>query len=339
MMRVLVITSTMLWAVFAHAMSHAVIICGSGGEEPYIERFPAWGARLADTLTHSAGMRPEHIVLLTESGQEESATGRSSLEGIEEQFAALASTLQPNDALYIFLIGHGSYQRDAAKINIPGPDLEAVRLNELVESVPNSVCVVVNGTSTSAAFINTMSAPGRIIATATKNVEERNATEFMEQFIMALADGSADTNRDDRVSVLEACTQAAELTDAWYLSEGFIATEHGLIDDNGDGFGTRLIRDKSAEPTEDAIDADAKGLDGDFADLVYLADYRFPPDSDPALRARYLAELDAIKALKAQKVDMDEAEYYAELERLLIVAARTNQLLRATAVIEDEAHE
>ena len=339
MMRLIAIICALFTCTLCSAAPHAVIICGSGGEETYIEKFPDWGIRLAQTLSNSAGMESAGVTLLTETGSEEMASGTSDLESIEATFAKLGETLEASDPLFVFLIGHGSYQRESAKLNIPGPDIDASKLNEFISACASNVAVIINGSSTSAAFINRLSAPGRIIATATKNVEERNATEFMEQFILALADGSADMNRDDRVSVLELCTQAAELTEAWYLSEGFIATEHALIDDNGDGFGTRLVRAPDAEPDEEKIDADAKGLDGDFADEIFIADFRFPPHTDPSLRAKYLAELDAVKAHKARKAEMDADAYYDELENLLIQAARTNRQLRNSAIATDDDHE
>lgn len=313
---------------------YAIVISGSGGEDSYTETFPQWAAELADVLARTPQFDPSRVVVLTETSELPDKV--STLEGIENAFAGAASMLKPADPIFVFLIGHGSYQRDSAKLNIPGPDLEATHLDELLKDLPSEIAVLVHTGSTSAAFINKLSGPGRIIVTATKSVEERHATQYMEQFILGIADGSADPDRDDRISVYEAAHQAAQLTEAWYLAEGFLATEHALIDDNGDGFGTRLILPEDAEVAEDAPE-EASGIDGDFSSQVYIADYRFPPGVDPVLRAQYTAALKEIETLKSKKAEMETEAYYAELEQLLIKAARLNRSIHAAIEREAEA--
>jgi hypothetical protein len=187
--------------------------------------------------------------------------------------------------------------------------------------------VVIDSTSASAGFINALSGPDRIIASATKSVSEVNATEFMRLFIEGLEDGSADRNRDERISVLEACEQAAALTASWYSAESLLATEHSILDDNGDGLGTRLPIDpvlNEALPGEPAAD----NVDGALAAQVFIKDYSFPAGVPQEMIAAYLAALDEVKALRARKGTLAEPDYYAQLEPLLIQAARAHRDIR-----------
>ena len=289
-----------------------VIICGSGGEAEYIEKFDDWGGRLRGALTEVCGTAPENVTLLTERGD---GAAQSTLENIEAVFRALAEQSTAEDRLFVYLAGHGSFRRDVSKLMIPGPDLSANALDALLDAIPVKECAVLNTASAGAGFINTLSAPGRILCSATKSIEERNATEFMAFFIEALETGGADQDRDGRISMLEACTHAAALTEAWYAGEHLIATEHAILDDDGDGFGTRL----PITETEG---------DGALAAVLYLKDYTFAEGTPPERIEAYRVMLAAVEAHIGEKVALEETAYYKKLERLLVKAARANQVLR-----------
>lgn len=321
----------------AFAEAHDLIICGSGGTEIYKARFADWGRRLRDALAGPVGHPPANVRLMIAPGEGSAASKEAtSLASIEAQFSDLARALGNDDDLYVYLIGHGSYIRRDSKFQIPGPDLTAARLGELLGTVDAGRIIVINASSSSAGFINELSAPGRIICTATKSTNERNAPRFMELFIAALEDGSADLDRDERITVWEACTQAARLTGVWYVSEGLIQTEHALLDDDGDGLGTRLAREidgmgGAGDPHEN------ESFDGELAANCYLKDFTFPAFVPAELTERYLTLLDQIEKLKEAKPGLDRAEYYARLEVLLFEAAKANREIRE--MIDPEAIE
>lgn len=295
-----------------HADSVHLILCGAGGEADYSERFVDWGSRLRETLTNELHVSPEKVLILTE----QDAT-KISLESIRATMQEISDGLSSAQTdLYIYFIGHGSYLRKVSKFNIPGPDLTASEMHNLIKGIPARRVIVINGTASSAGFINKLSGRDRIICTATKSVDEKNATEFIEHFIKALEDGSADQDRDERISVIEACSRAAELTAAWYLEKGLIATEHGLLDDNGDGLGTRLPITKHGDG------------DGMLASSTFLRDYAFPAHVPKDLIARYLDALSSVEKLKSEKEQMDVEKYYDELETLLVKAAKANRQIR-----------
>jgi hypothetical protein len=302
----------------AAADPFALVICGSGGDEEFTDRFSEWGTRLYGVLTHNLGFEIENVSLLMDGEDSD-----SSLESIQNALGTLGDRIAPEDDLFVFMIGHGSHLSGISKINVPGPDVSADALDEWFTTIAPRRLVVINTASSSAGFINVLSAPNRIICTATKSIEEKNATVFMQYFIDGIEDGSADLNRDTRISVYEACEQAAILTRAWYESEGLIATEHALLDDNGDRRGSRLAEPDDADTDEDS--------DGELATRSWLRDFSFPPEVPKDLIDQYLANLDAVEELKARKESIDPAAYREQLEEHLINAARANAAIRKIA--------
>lgn len=314
----------------ATAASVDLIICGNGGDEIYSEKFDDWGKRLQKTIATHRNQSPDKILFLSEMPDGPSTqTKTSELTNIKAALAKIAEEIDSEDDLFIYLIGHGSHWRRVSRFHIPGPDLTAQQLAELLKPIRAKRIIILNTASASAAFINTLSGPRRVICTATKSVEEKNAPVFMEYFIQALEDGSADQNRDERISFLEACRQAADLTEAHYLGEGLMATEHALIDDNGDSLGTRLKAEMDAPPKSRKKAKAAKSSpDGPVADQCFLREFSFPADVPRELIERYLSLLSDVEALKLKKGDLERGAYYMALEILLVQAAKANRQIR-----------
>ena len=305
-----------LWLVLGYVESEGaafdIIICGSGGEEVYLERFGDWGQRLRTVLVDQCAHLAKNVQLLTETG--EGVDGKSSLDGIRDVMRDFSSKVTDRDDVFVFLIGHGSFRQQVAKLNVPGPDLTVEDLSGFLKMFSARRVVVVNGASMSAPFVNALSQRGRVICASTRSVDQRNATHFMGFFIQALEDGSADQDRDERISVLEICTQASSLTDAWYVGEGLIATENAILDDDGDGLGTRL--------------SDIGEGDGALAVRCFLLDFRVPKGTAPELVEAYGEAIDEVQDLIKKKAGMDSMSYYQLLESKLLKAARLNREIR-----------
>ena len=341
----------------ATATSYHAIICGTGGDEQFEKRFNDWGDRLRTVLTTRLYIAEDRVALLksevtiekvevevgdgldaavADSSLEQLAYTPTNRESIRSLFADYAGQLTEDDNLFLYFIGHGSYIKRESKFNIAGPDLTATELNDLFDQLPARRIVVVNAMSRGAGFVNVLSGDNRVICTATKSVEESNAPEFMEYFIQGLEDGSADQDRDDRISILEACQQASALTQGWYLTEGFVPTEHALIDDNGDKRGSRLPLGIAFEETEVRSGSLPEvPLDGALATKSFLKDYVFPANATPEQIARYVEALDEVATLKKRKAAMAVEEYYQMLEALLVEAATANRLIREETTSSD----
>ena len=286
----------------------AVIIDGPGGEPVYAKQFEEWTGQLSSVLAERYGFDSKNVKVLSEK----TATS----EEVKRTFAALKSQLDANNVLYLFLIGHGSFDGKESKFNLVGPDLSASEYNVLLSSLPTRRVVVFNMASASGEFIKSLAAKGRIVITATRNGQETNATRFAGFFISALNATDADTDQDGHVSVLEAFVYASRLTDDFYKRAGRLATEHALLDDNGDGVG----REK------------AEAGEGLLARATYLDSLSVDEAAASATTVKLLKERTRlegeIEQLIARKANLPEAEYEATLERLFIELAKVNRSIK-----------
>ena len=305
--------SFLLVASTLAAAPHDLVIVGSGGEPEYEQRFADWQQRLEQVLVAKMGHAQDHL---------HGVAGPDSLRAIEQAVARLQKELKADDVLFVWLIGHGSYRHGVAKLNIPGPDLSAETLGVLLNSLAAERVVLLHTASVSAAFISVLSAEGRVICTSTRSPEERNSPLFMEYLLNALEGESADQDRDGRISVLELCAQAAVLTQASYDDKGLLATEHALVDDNGDGVGVRLSAREEGNRVGTSTSSGEAGRDGVLAASVFVKDMQYPAGASAALVRQYEQALAAVEALITQKGTLDEDAYYRRLETLFLDVAR-----------------
>ena len=129
---------------------------------------------------------------------------------------------------------------------------------------------------------------------------------------------AADTDRNGRVSVLEAFEFAKKQVAAEYQRNGLLQTEHAILDDNGD--------------KEGSMDPGGQAKDGQVAAVLSLGSSHAaaaPPTEQ--LRVLY-AERQAlerrIESLKLLKSGMDPEKYAAELEKLATELAQKGRQIR-----------
>jgi hypothetical protein len=305
----------------------AIIIGGVGGEDAYTKKFTAEAGRLYDSLTTRLGFDEKNVSLFIENingGPENGARDaehptarRATADEVRKAFASIKSSANADSLVLVTLIGHGSFDTQQAKFNLVGPDLTAKDYSQLVSALPTRRVVFVNCASSSGEFVKPLSGENHVVITATRSGNEQNATIFAEHFIGALTDEGADSDKNGRVSVLEAFSYASKVTADWYKQKNRLATEHAMIDDNGDGVGHE----------------EATAGDGAFAKTLYL-------DSKPIEQAGGDAELgrlmrerqrleEAVEKLKARKAEMKQADYDREFEDLLVELAKVNQAIKA----------
>jgi hypothetical protein len=135
-----------------------------------------------------------------------------------------------------------------------------------------------------------------------------------------IVDPQADLDKDGQTSLLEAFLMAAQRVTDFYQTEGRLATEHALLDDNGDGLGTPADWFRGVRAVKRA--EGGATLDGMRAHQLHLL--RSGPDQrlSPAQRARRDELEQAIATLRETKSKLAEDDYYAQLERLLVEMAR-----------------
>jgi hypothetical protein len=180
--------------------------------------------------------------------------------------------------------------------------------------------VIINTASSSAPFLNKLSAEGRVVITATKSGYEQNVTRFGHYLAEAIAQPDADLDKDGQTSLLESFLAASKRTNEFYFAAGRLVTEHALLDDNGDGLGTRADWFRGVRPVQKA--EGGATLDGYRAHQFHLVHSEAESKMPSELRIeRDRLELEVIK-LRDTKESFSEDEYYAKLEKLLCEIAK-----------------
>ena len=325
------VLATTLTPVRAQAQNtHILLISGLGGEPRYTEAFHGWLSRFADAATEKYGVPPERITYLGESPDLDPTRirARSTAENIRAAFAGIAAAMASGDDLVVLLAGHGTFGNGTARFNIPGPDLTPADMSALLDGLGGRRVTFVNTASASGPFVEALSGPNRTIITATRSGRERNVTRFGLHFVDAFAGDGADIDKDSRVSMLEAFGYALREVEREYEGGNLLMTEHAVLDDDGDGEGSREVDDLEG--------------DGALARTVFLVSLGGAAggrESDPALRALHdeKAEIEArIADLRRLKGQMSQERYENELEELLVELALKNREIRAAGRGTDE---
>lgn len=238
---------------------------------------------------------------------------------IAEVRSVLAAQTNSEQELWIVLIGHGTFDGKEAKFNLAGPDLSAKDLANLLARLKRTL-ILIDTSAASAPFINEVSRENRIIVTATKSGWEENYTRFGKYFAKAIGDLASDLDKDGQVSVLEAFLTASRQVDEFYKSERRLATEHALIDDNGDGKGTPASFFSGIRPAKKP--EEAANVDGFRAHQIQFIPNEFEARLSPALRKRR-NELELhLEQIRARKLGMSEEAYLKEIEPIILNLSR-----------------
>ena len=227
----------------AQEQTHALIVVGLGGNADYRDRFHNQAVALREAFTSKHGMLSEHVTYLGERPESapEIVTDKSTRDNVLSYLSTIAQQMGSSDRLLVILIGHGTSDQAEARFNITGPDLAPSDLQMALTGFPTQTLALVHTGSASGGFLEPLSGPNRIIITATRTQRERNATEFAQFFVEAITGESADLDKDERVSLLEAYQYAREEVIRFYEDENEILTEHAVLDDNGDGTGSEEV--------------------------------------------------------------------------------------------------
>lgn len=303
---------------------HVLIVTGLGGGPAEGRKFIAAGSVVHETARSRWGVADSSLIFLAERPADEPSriSGRSTREEIGERLLRLSRRVAPGDVLLVMLVGHGSGEGRESRVNLPGPDPTVTDWASWLDGFAQQTVVMIVAASGSGDMLPLLSAPNRVVMTATKSASERNASVFAGHMAQGLGSGQADADQDGVVSALEAFRFAKAAVARGYEADKKLQTEHAMLDDNGDRMG-------SAEPGV------SPSLDGGLAQRVTFQ--RRAESTDPRIVA-LVAERRALEAqlaeLRARKATMDSIAYARDLERLLLeIAART----RAIRLIEQGA--
>jgi hypothetical protein len=230
---------------------------------------------------------------------------------------AIESTYQASET-WIVMIGHGTFARNVAKFNLVGPDVSATEMKKWLQPCTGRL-VLIHAFSCSGPFLQQLSAKNRILLSATKSGSEYNYARFAKFLGQSIADLGNDLDHDNAVSLLEAFLAANNLTQRFYTEESRLATEHALLSDNGDPYGTPGDFFTGVRPTKDA-EGDSP-IDGRLASRVILFTAPNSPIFSDELGKQRNGIEDAIDRLRKEKEFLSEEDYFNELEQLMLKLA------------------
>lgn len=287
----------------AEGARFAIIVQGASGEDQYATLHRGWVDAMATVLRDRFKLDAAHLTLLVE--QPKAGEERSTAESVKTAIARVAKQTKPDDLLFVMLIGHGAGDGADAKFNLIGPDLSIAEWNDLLKPVTARI-VFVDATSSSFAFLKGLAAPGRVVITATNSYAQRYHTVFADAFIKAVTAPAADTDKNGRISLLEAFVYASRLVAQHFEQNGTLATEHAVLNDTGDGT---------------PRDAGAPSPDGALAAFTYLDAVEVPKSADPEVQQmmqRQQALTEQVDDLRRRRPTMSAEEFDRQFEKLII---------------------
>ena len=305
-MRSILLCCVLIAAPLARAGVYYVTIAGLGGEPDYEQRFTA-NARDLDKLFKASG-NGAHVYTLTGAD--------ATRAHLTETLASIAHDAKQEDDFVLIMIGHGSFDGVDYKFNLVGPDITAAELAGLCDRIPTKRQLIVNATSASGGSVAALEKPGRGVIAATKSGTEKNATVFARYWVEALQDPTADLDKSDSISAMEAFAYAQRKTAAFYESQKRLATEHPIFEDTGKN-----------EPVREPSKSEGILL-ASFPVLRIGAAQK--QANDPAKQSLLAKKEDLeqkIDALKYQKAAMDPADYKQQITAALVELAQVQQEL------------
>ena len=302
----LLLATACIFAFPTRAATYYVVVAGLGGEADYEQRFTA-AAKDLDRIFLAAGSTA-HVYTL--------AGAQATAKQLAETLSAVARAAKVDDDFALILIGHGSFDGAEYKFNLVGPDVTAREIAAMCDRIVARRQLIVDTTSASGGAVAVLERPGRAVIAATKSGTEKNATVFARYWVEALEDPTADTDKSDSISAMEAFRYAAKKTAAFYDSQKRLATEHAVFNDTGRG-----------EPVRES--GNGQGMLMSSFTLLRIGTNQ-QAANDPAKRALLdrKDELEQrIDTLKYQKAAMDPQDYKKQLTDALVELAKVQEEL------------
>ena len=270
----------------------ALIFCGHPGDAEHREQYAETASALAESLAHGLDFEEIRLLFGTEDMLSDGGPVPDAVDGpctedsIRAAAGALRNGLQPQDTLWIVVMGHAHLDGRNSWFNVAGPDLHQEQFGDLFRDLKCHEQVFWITTPASGFYARTLAQDGRVVITATEADREINATVFPHVLAGVLAEPPPDLDADvdGAITLLDLYIAVARGVAQQYVEENALPTEHAQLDDNGDGRGTEIQIDylpeelggRAAKPPQVPR---AENLDGARAATIALP---LQPGSRPA---------------------------------------------------------
>ncbi|MBI5757086.1 MAG: hypothetical protein HZA46_01060 [Planctomycetales bacterium] len=226
----------------------ALLVCGLSGDAAHHKLYSETVTKLHEGLSKGLGFADVQVLFGDESQDSDSdvikSAGRATREELEKSVTALGAKLQAVDALWVIVVGHSHYDGKHSWLNLPGPDIQQFDFAKLFQGLSAGQQIFMLTTPTSGFYVKPLSAKGRVVITATETDWETNETEFPHALARVLSSPPEvtefDIDHDGTITLFDLYVTVARNLAQSYLERELLATEHPLLDDNGDGRGTEV---------------------------------------------------------------------------------------------------
>ncbi|MBN2592589.1 MAG: hypothetical protein JXA81_03700 [Sedimentisphaerales bacterium] len=190
-------------------------------------------------LIDNAGVKPNELSILADR---ESSVRKDSIvstaDNLKKQIEKLTAIVINNDRFIFYYIGQANIVSDTLRFNLPGPDITHKQLAEWFNGINASSMLIVLDCPGAGLAVTAVTGRNRIIIGAC-TADQHYSTKFSEYFVPALLDEESDTDKDGRISLLEAFTSASRNVDDFYRRQALLTTETPVLEDNADGIYSR----------------------------------------------------------------------------------------------------
>jgi len=218
-----------------HKNTYAVIVSGINKDPNEQQAKDRAITNLHHFLINTAGIEPDRLgILVGRRTPVHKDSKLSTAENIKKQLNTFTTAIRTTDRFIFYYVGQANVVADKLRLNLPGTDITHEQLAEWIKRIKASSMLIVLDCPGAGSAVKALADKDRIIIGACTH-EQRYSTQFSQYFIPALTDLQSDTDRDGKVSVLEAFTVAARQLDDLYRHQNLLQTETPILEDNTDG--------------------------------------------------------------------------------------------------------
>ncbi len=235
----------------ASGTKRALILCGLTGDAAHHKLYSETVTKLHEGLSKRLEFTDVQVLFGDEPQDADAdlikSADRATREKLESSVTTLRAKLQADDTLWVIVVGHSHYDGKHSWLNLPGPDIQQFEFAKLFADLTAREQVFFITTPTSGFYLKPLIAKGRVVISSTVTDWETNETEFPHELARVLSSPPEakefDIDQDGAVTLFDLYVTVARNLAQSYLERELLATEHPLLDDNGDGRGAEVQLD------------------------------------------------------------------------------------------------
>lgn len=215
--------------------TYAIIVGGINKDPEQRQAHDKAVINLRKLLLNEAEIDPENIKVLvdiTSFARKNSQV--SNAENIQKTIGETAKAVKSNDRFIFYYVGQANVVSSKLRLNLPGKDMTHIQLADHLKKIKPAQMLIVLDCPGAGLAVKSMTAKNRIMVCACRS-DQPYSPRFSEYFLPAITDKTADTDGDEKISLLEAFTQTSKNIFQLYEKQNLLKTETPLLEDDGDG--------------------------------------------------------------------------------------------------------